>query len=224
LSVLNTSEGFSTYDQMLPLVREGKRHETYWNYSFTPIRDEDSAVVGVFNQGHETTARVLGERRHAFWLALNERLRELATPDQIMSAVAELLGRSMSAARAGYGELDAAVEIICVDGDWANGVSGLTGLTGQSRLLESFGTPIAADLRSGRTLVVHDCVVGPRSAGAEVTKAWASIDLRAIIAVPLIKGGRFVAFLYIHEPHPRGWRDDEVSSWKRSQIETGDAC
>jgi GAF domain-containing protein len=100
----------------------------------------------------------------------------------------------------------------------------VSGLTGQSRLLESFGTPIAADLRSGRTLVIHDYVVDPRSAGAEVTKAWASIDLRAIIAVQLIKGGRFVALLYIHEPHPRAWRDDEVSLWKRSQIETGDAC
>jgi PAS domain S-box-containing protein len=61
--VMRTGEGFSTYDHLLPMVREGSVRETYWNYSFTPIRGESGSVVGVFNQGHETTERVLAERR-----------------------------------------------------------------------------------------------------------------------------------------------------------------
>lgn len=61
--VLETGEGFSTYDQMLPMVRQGVRRETYWNYSFTAIRGEDGSVVGVFNQGNETTAAVLARRQ-----------------------------------------------------------------------------------------------------------------------------------------------------------------
>ncbi|MBB1492310.1 PAS domain-containing protein [Paracoccus sp. MC1854] len=60
--VMETGEGFSTFDQMLPMVRHGVRRETYWNYSFTPIREEDGAVVGVFNQGHETTAAIMAHR------------------------------------------------------------------------------------------------------------------------------------------------------------------
>lgn len=60
--VMETGEGFSTFDQMLPMVREGIRHETYWNYSFTPIRGEDGSVVGIFNQGNETTQNVLAQR------------------------------------------------------------------------------------------------------------------------------------------------------------------
>ena len=63
--VLTTGEGFSTFDQMLPMLRDGSVQETYWNYSFTPIQGEDGAVVGIFNQGHETTPRVLAERRMA---------------------------------------------------------------------------------------------------------------------------------------------------------------
>src|SRR5262245_46358192 len=61
--VLETGEGFSTYDQMLPMVRDGVERETYWNYSFTAIRGEDGSVVGVFNQGNETTGAVLARRQ-----------------------------------------------------------------------------------------------------------------------------------------------------------------
>ncbi|MFD1611003.1 PAS domain-containing protein [Sphingomonas tabacisoli] len=63
MRVFTTGEGFSTFDQMLPMERGGIVRETYWNYSLTPIRGEDGVVVGVFNQGHETTDRVLAERR-----------------------------------------------------------------------------------------------------------------------------------------------------------------
>ncbi|HET6629023.1 MAG TPA: ATP-binding protein [Woeseiaceae bacterium] len=60
--VLETGEGVSTYDQMLPMQRGGSTEETYWNYSFTAIRDEHGSIVGVFNQGHETTRQVIGRR------------------------------------------------------------------------------------------------------------------------------------------------------------------
>lgn len=72
--VLETGEGFSTYDQLLHMQRGGAVCETYWNYSFTPIRGEDGSVVGILNQGHETTARILAERRT---LAERERLRRM---------------------------------------------------------------------------------------------------------------------------------------------------
>src|SRR5690606_23139328 len=58
-----------------------------WDYSFTPILDEDGTVAGVFNQGHETTERVFASRRRQ---AEVERLRELF--EQAPSAVAVLTG------------------------------------------------------------------------------------------------------------------------------------
>ena len=61
--VMQTGEGFSVFDQMLPMVRNGLRQETYWNYSFTAIRGEDGSVVGVFNQGNETTHAVMARRQ-----------------------------------------------------------------------------------------------------------------------------------------------------------------
>ncbi len=86
-NVLESGQGFSTYDQMLPMERHGRIEETYWNYSFSPIRDEHGKVVGIFNQGHETTAKMLAEREHKSEI---ERLRELF--EQAPSAVTVLSG------------------------------------------------------------------------------------------------------------------------------------
>ncbi|MDH4441210.1 MAG: PAS domain-containing protein [Rhizobium sp.] len=61
--VLATGKGLSMHDQMLPIIRAGVQTETYWNYSFTAIRDENGIIVGIFNQGDETTAAVLARRQ-----------------------------------------------------------------------------------------------------------------------------------------------------------------
>lgn len=61
-AVMERGESVSLYDQLLPMVRCGVARETYWNYSLSPIRGEDSAVMGVFNQGNETTAAVVARR------------------------------------------------------------------------------------------------------------------------------------------------------------------
>ncbi|RTL71278.1 MAG: hypothetical protein EKK41_10830 [Hyphomicrobiales bacterium] len=85
--VFETGEGFSTYDQMLPMVRDGIARETYWNYSITAIRGEDGSVVGIFNQGNETTAQVMARRQSQ---AEIERLTRMFA--QAPSAVAVMRG------------------------------------------------------------------------------------------------------------------------------------
>ncbi len=86
-AVLNTGEGFATYDQMLPMVRGGRETETYWNYSFTAILDDDGKVGGIFNQGNETTGAIVAARMHD---AEKERLRDLFS--QAPGAIAVLRG------------------------------------------------------------------------------------------------------------------------------------
>ena len=61
--VMVTGEGVTTYDQLLMMERNGVPTEGYWNYSLSSIRDEHGNIVGVFNQGNETTAAVLARRQ-----------------------------------------------------------------------------------------------------------------------------------------------------------------
>lgn len=60
--VFRSGEGIALYEQMLPMVRGGQPRETWWNYSFTAIRNADQTVGGVFNQGNEVTALVQARR------------------------------------------------------------------------------------------------------------------------------------------------------------------
>lgn len=86
-SVIETGDGFATYDQLLMIERDGQPTESYWNYGFTPIRDEAGEIMGIFNQGRETTRTVFAERAKT---AEIERLRVLF--EQAPSAVAILTG------------------------------------------------------------------------------------------------------------------------------------
>lgn len=45
-------------DEALPMVRRGFVEDTYWTYSYSPIRVESGAVGGVFTATSETTQRV----------------------------------------------------------------------------------------------------------------------------------------------------------------------
>ncbi len=67
-------KGVAHFDQLLPMERNGVAQQTWWNYSFSPIRDADGHIRGVFNQGNETTRNVLAERART---AEIDRLREM---------------------------------------------------------------------------------------------------------------------------------------------------
>lgn len=59
-------------DLQLLMTRNGYIEETYFTFSYSPIRDETGGIGGIFSACSETTKRVLGERRL-------QTLRQLAT-------------------------------------------------------------------------------------------------------------------------------------------------
>ena len=56
--------GEATYREDLPLLmnRKGYDEQTWFTFSYSPIRDDDGRVAGMFCACHETTPRVLAER------------------------------------------------------------------------------------------------------------------------------------------------------------------
>jgi PAS domain S-box-containing protein len=213
--VLATGEGFSTFDQLLRMQRAGRVHETYWNYSFTPIRDEDGTVLGVLNQGNETTDRVLGLRRQEFKLRLEDALRHLSDPREIMAAAAESLGRHLGANRVGYGEVQADDETVALDVCWANGVEPLSGRYS----LNGFGPEDIARQRQGLPQSSDDVLADPRQDPA----VWTAIDTRAYASVPLLRNGRFTASLYVNFRDPHRWSEEEIALMEEVGARTWEA-
>jgi signal transduction histidine kinase len=196
-------------DRLLVMQRHGYREETYFTFSYSPVRDETDRVAGMFCACTENTARVLAERRLTFQLDLAERLRGLNDPVGITAAAAEAIGRHLAVARAGYGRTDPTGSMVSVDRDWSD--SGVESLAGQSRLLDSFGPALIAELRAGYTLRVDDVSTDPRTSGEGPAAAFTGIGARSLLVVPLLKAGQLTAILYLHETKARHWTDTDAA-------------
>lgn len=88
----------------LLMTRHGYPEEAHFSFSYTPVRDEEGRVAGMFCACAEITARVQAERRQAFSLALDQALREIAEPPALAEAAVRLLGQHLRAGRCGYAE------------------------------------------------------------------------------------------------------------------------
>ena len=201
--VLATGQGFSAYDQMLPMLRNGRIQETYWNYSFTPIRDDDGEVVGVFNQGNETSERVLRQRRQEFKLRLQETLRPHSDPRAIMEAVVEAIGQHLGANRVGYAEITDDDQFVNLRTCYVNGVAPLSGLFD----LTTISAQSMALQRQGITQYRDDIREDP----TENVETWTAIETRAYASVPLIRSGRLTASLYANFREPHSWTSEEIA-------------
>ncbi|CAN5188519.1 SpoIIE family protein phosphatase [soil metagenome] len=90
-SVLATAE--ATWDEglLLFLERSGYSEETYHTFSYSPLRDESTSVVGMLCVVSEDTERVIGERRMATLRDLGSDPSVVRTEQQTLDFVAEQL-------------------------------------------------------------------------------------------------------------------------------------
>lgn len=176
---------------------------------------------GVFDEGRCVravgTAIDITERKRAreALQASEERLRltrELDDALQVtsdapgaMSAAAELLARWLGASRCAYADVDPDSNHFIIRDDFvAPGIASSAG----SYSLDLFGSRAVADMRGGQTLVVRD-VAGELSL-ADGKDMFRSIGIDAIICCPLVKEGRLLAMMAVHQDRPRNWRQPEI--------------
>lgn len=201
--------GQASYFEDLPITfeRNGYPEQTWWTFSYSPIHDESGAVAGVLCIVQETTAKVQGEQRLAFLVRLSDRLRSLTEPTNVIAAAQEMLGEHLKTSRVGYGEVEESGRYFTTERNWTDGtVAHQTGIHD----LAAFGPDIHDALKRGETLVVHDAFADPRTASPDHLAAFTHLEFASVITVSLVKRGRMVAALYVHNRTPRLWSDSEV--------------
>lgn len=204
-AVRATRTGFSTIDEFLPMQRHGRPEETYWDYSFTPIIDEQGGVCGVFNQGREVTARVLQSRRDRFLSELDDALRGGADGGRVLDQGLALIGRTIGVDRAGFAEIDVEANEIAVLRCWTNGLADISG----RYPLDMFGTGVTERLCAGGIVRLND-LEDPLLGSADARAAHRAIGIEAGLAAPLVRAGQFEAALFVHAARPREWTDHEA--------------
>ncbi|HTR55493.1 MAG TPA: ATP-binding protein [Kofleriaceae bacterium] len=89
--VIATGEATWSEDLQLLMNRSGYLEESYFTFSYSPIRDEDGRPVGIFNACTETTARVLATRRMR---TLRELTIEARSTSEAARSCTEILARN----------------------------------------------------------------------------------------------------------------------------------
>jgi PAS domain S-box-containing protein len=184
-------------DVEIVALRKGETDEACVSFFLAPVRDEAGEVGGVFCGCVEATERILAERRAALRAALDDRLRHLADPREMMAEAAAALGRHLGVGRCAYGEVDKTDAYLVIERDWTDG--SMPGLVG-TMPLAGCGAGVLAAFRAGQAVRTED-LDGPAAVAA---------GMRAGIGVPLIKNGRFVACFFAHQVAPRRWSDGDL--------------
>jgi signal transduction histidine kinase len=89
--VIATGEATWSEDLFLLMSRSGYLEETYFTFSYSPIRDESGKPSGIFNACTESTARVLADRRMK---TLREMSVEARSVDEAAQGCAAILGHN----------------------------------------------------------------------------------------------------------------------------------
>ncbi|OQA06679.1 MAG: Sporulation kinase E [Firmicutes bacterium ADurb.Bin373] len=178
----------------------------------SPIVKEDGTIAGAIGSFEDITRCVrVGkalrqcEVRKSFLLKLGDALRPLTDARAIQDAATGLLVRHLQVEQASYAEY-AADTIVVHSEEPGEAVQPLTG--GGAYKICDFPAS-AALLRAGKDLVVPDAFSFPAFSASERAR-FAALKVRAVIAAPLMREGRFAAVFTVGQATPRRWTTAEV--------------
>ncbi len=141
------------------------------------------------------------EKSKSFLLGLNDRLKFLDDPLEMMAAAAEWLGRSIGAHQVVYGEIDPDEEIATILREWNAGP--IPSNLGVHRLVD-FGAGFVADLQAGKTVAIDDIAKDSRVAQA----SFRARLIGGIMSVPLASR---LHVMSVHSRDARNWSALDVS-------------
>lgn len=209
-NAFHSGKGIVTRGMELRL--HGRDDTQYLDFVLEPIRDEAGAVTGLFVGGYETTEVYRGnqalresEARLGFLDRLGAETAPLAEADAVLAATTRLLGEHLELSVCAYADMDENEDGFTIRGDWA--APGSTSIVGHYSLAD-FGKLAVENLGAGLPLVINDNL---RELAPEEAATFQSIGIAATICMPLVKEGRLIALMAIHDRVPRVWTEAELS-------------
>jgi PAS domain S-box-containing protein len=168
-----------------------------------PVHSETGEIVASVAVAIDVTERRVAEARQTFLFRLQDALRALSEPAEIIATAATLLGRHLGAARIGYSEMQPDDETLLVTNGYADGAPAVNGLF----RLSSFGPHHEQEMRAGRTLAYEDVQADDRGA----REFGLELGTRAHVTVPLIRNGRFTGSLYVTHFRSYSWTPADIA-------------
>lgn len=156
----------------------------------------------------DVTARRQADVDTRFLSEVSEQIRVSEDADQLLSAIAQLLGQHLQAARCFFSEIDDQGDRWRVRHEYRLPAT-LPAFSDQ-RPLSAFSPPVLDALRAGRTVSNSDTALDERTAPL-YAEVYQPLGIRAFVAVPLRRNSRWVADLVVSVDAPRPWTAREIS-------------
>jgi PAS domain S-box-containing protein len=179
------------------------------------VRDVDGTPTRFLGVSVDITSRKLAEERQAFLVRLQDLMRGLSEPQDILIAAAAHLGRYLGASRIGYGEILPDDKTVIVSCGYVDGVPEVNGVF----KLADFEEENIARLRLGQSFF-YDDVLADNRPGRDV---WEKIGTRAHITVPFMRDGRCTGSMYVTYYTPHRWLTEEIALIKEVAARIWDA-
>jgi PAS domain S-box-containing protein len=150
------------------------------------------------------TADPVAQDPYRFLVGLDDAIRALSSPEEITLTAARLLGGHLGAHRCAYAHVDDDQDSFHLTGNFTDG---LPSAVGRYRF-SAFGDDCLRSLHAGLPWNVADSETDLRT--QPVVAMYRQISLRAVVCVPVLKAGRLVAAMALHQSVPRPWTPADV--------------
>jgi len=187
-----------------PIRFEESEAELGRTFDLYAFRLDGDRTVGIIFQ--DITERKRQEQRQAFLLKLTDALRPLSDATEIQRAAMRVLGEHFALDRAMYAEITPDGETTIINDNYLSGR--FPPFAGEFPLA-AYGS-IINKLRDGEPMIVADVDAETELTEAEKTN-YKVIGSTAFVTIPLIKGGRWVSNLVVHQGEPRRWTTEEIA-------------
>jgi PAS domain S-box-containing protein len=138
-------------------------------------------------------------------MRVDDAVRPLVKSEDITYTAARLLGEHLAVNRCAYAFVEDDEDTFILTGNYTHGTHSIVG----RYRFRQFGAECLRSMRAGEPYVVEDSETDPRI-DADDRVAYAATAIRAVICVPILKSGRFVAGMAVHTNTIRQWCPAEV--------------
>lgn len=145
------------------------------------------------------------EEKLRFLDALASETAKLLDANRILAKITQMVGEHLALSVCAYADMDSDADGFTIRGDWS--APGSRSIVGRYQLRD-FGSLAVEKLGAGLPLVINDT---SHELPEHEAATFQQIGVSATICMPLVKEGRLIAMMAVHQKNPRLWTDDELA-------------
>ena len=186
--------------------KDGSR--VHISVTISPVRDRHGHIIGASKTARDITIRktweqnlMRGEENQRLLVGIHDATRGLEDPSLVMRTIVTRVGLHFKVTRCAYGEVDVEQGQLLIAEGYTRGVPTVAG----RHALDSFGPLLVGELKTGRTAIVGDVRSDPLTDTPTALATYTSMQIAALVAVPLIRSGKLIGVLVMCDGEPRQW-------------------